>query len=198
MTLHLNVENLTAHKICVIGQLATRHKAFVILLQETHCTNADQPLIPYFTLASWVSSRNHVLATFIHDKHNWSLVDQSSEKSAIEWLCMNIDGRKIVNVLQTINLAIHISSNFRFSCLYAADFNCQHTEWGYNYTSPNIECLADWAAKRNLSLLYNPKDAPSFFSGRWNNGTNPDLAFVSEDLNSFKLERHTSDKFPGP
>ena len=69
--LHLNIEGLSANKICVFSRLATRHKGFVILLQETHCTNADQLVslhllhftnLPNFTLAGWVSSRKHGLA----------------------------------------------------------------------------------------------------------------------------------------
>ena len=43
--------------------------------------------------------------------------------------------------------------------------------------------------RENFSLLYSIKDAPNFFTGRWNTGTNPDLAFASEDLNSVELER---------
>ena len=37
---------------------------------------------------------------------------------------------------------------------------------------------------RATSLLYNSKDAPSFFFGCWNTGTNPDLAVTSADLDS--------------
>jgi len=57
--------------------------------------------------------------------------------------------------------------------------NYQHTDWGYNTISADGECLIEWAMKNNLVLLHNPKVAPSFYSGRWNTGTNPDLAFVS-------------------
>ena len=96
--LHLNVEGLSAKKICVISQLAARHKALVILLQETHCTNADQLVITHFTVTGWVSSRKPGLATFVHEKLSWTLVNQFSEKSEIKWLCVDIDGCKIVNV----------------------------------------------------------------------------------------------------
>ena len=46
--LHLNVKDLSSNKTCVLSQLATRHKTFVILLEEHQCTNADQLIIPYF------------------------------------------------------------------------------------------------------------------------------------------------------
>ena len=47
-----------------------------------------------------------------------------------------------------------------------------------------------------LALLYNAKDAASFYSGRWNTGTNPDLAFASVCPNSRLPDRHVLDKFP--
>ena len=47
-----------------------------------------------------------------------------------------------------------------------------------------------------LALLYNAKDAASFYSGRWNTGTNPDLAFASVGPNNHLPDRHVLDKFP--
>ena len=58
-------------------------------------------------------------------------------------------------------------------------FNCCHADWGYDDNSPDGECLAGWASINCLALLYNAKDAASFCSGRWNTGTNTDLAFAS-------------------
>jgi len=44
--LQLNTEGLTAEKISVIEQLAYKDKAFIIVLQETHCTTSDKLVIP--------------------------------------------------------------------------------------------------------------------------------------------------------
>ena len=196
--LRLNLEWLTPNKIYVLSKLATRHKALVILLLETHYKNADQQVILHFTLAGSVSNRKHYLATFAHEKLSWTLVDKLSDILANEWLCVDIDGCKIVNVYKppTLQLTLIAIPVFPCPCLYASNSNCHHTERGYNYTIPYRECLADWEAKKNLSLLYNPKNGPSFFSGRWNTISNPDLVFASEDLNSSKLDRHTLKKFP--
>ena len=62
--------------------------------------------------------------------------------------------------------------------------------------SPHTECLTDWAANSGLVLLHNPKEAPSFFSGRWNTGINPDLALTSARHNSWQLDKRTLEKFP--
>jgi len=46
--LQLNTKGLTENKISVIEQLAYKNKAFIIVLQETHCTTADKLVIPNF------------------------------------------------------------------------------------------------------------------------------------------------------
>ena len=94
--------------------------------------------------------------------------------------------------LRSLNLPL-----FLHSCLYAGDFNCHHADWGYD-NSPDGECLADWASINCLAYmtLYNAKDAASFYSGCWNTGTNPDLAFDSVCPNSWLPDRRVLDKFP--
>ena len=50
-------------------------------------------------------------------------------------------------------------------------------------TMTTVRTVSAWLAgqvRTNcLALLYNAKDAASFYSGRWNIGINPDLAFAS-------------------
>jgi len=77
--LQLNTEGLTADKISVIEQLDYKNKAYIIVLQEPHCTTADKLVIPNFSLAGSILSRKHGLATFVHERLEWSLVDQSPE-----------------------------------------------------------------------------------------------------------------------
>ena len=92
------MEGLTANKISVIEHLASKYKALVILLQETHCISADKLVIPHFTLAGSILSRKHGIAMFVHEQLSWSLVGQSPNTSEIEWLCIDIEGYKIINV----------------------------------------------------------------------------------------------------
>jgi len=47
--------------------------------QEADCTTADKLVIPNFSLAESVLSRNHGLAMFVREWLEWSLVDQSPE-----------------------------------------------------------------------------------------------------------------------
>ena len=196
--LQLNIEGLTASKMNVLHHLAMQSEALVILLQETHCTDAEKLVLPHYQLAGSSLSRKHGLATFVHERLRYTLLDQSPPTSEIEWLCVDVDGYKIVNVykppptrLRTLDLPV-----FPHPCLYAGDFNCRHADWGYDDNSPDDECLAGWASINCLALLYNAKDAASFYSGRWNTGTNPDLAFASVGPNSRLPDRCVLEKFP--
>ena len=113
-------------------------------------------------------------------------------------MCVDVDGYKIINVYKPppIRLLVSDLPVFSFPCLYAGDFNCQHVDWGYDANSADGEYLVGWARTNNLALLHNPKNAASFHSGRCNTNTNPDLAFVSTDLDSHLPDRHVLEKFP--
>ena len=123
---------------------------------------------------------------------------QSPFTSESEWLCVDVDGYKIVNVykppptpLQTTDLPV-----FPHPILYSGDFNCPHVNWGYSSNSADGECLVAWASLNGLVPLHDPKDMATFHSGCWNNGTNPDLAFVSVGSDSCLPDRRTLEKFP--
>ena len=139
--LQLNTEGLTTDKISVIEQLVYKNKAFIIVLQETHCTTADKLVIPNFSLAGSVLSRNHGLATFVHERMEWSLVDQSPEQSETEWLCVDVAGYMIVNVYKPPRSRFTPTAipTFPHPSLYVGDLNCQHVNWGYNKTFPDGE-----------------------------------------------------------
>ena len=195
--LQLNIEGLNSSKMNVLHHLAMQSEALVILLKETHCTDAEKLVLPNYQLAGSSLSRKHGLVTFVHERLRHTLLDQSSPTSEIEWLCVDVDGYKIVNVykppptrLRTLDLLV-----FPHPCLYAGDFNCRHADWDYNDNSPDGECLAGWASINCLALRYNAKEASSFYSGRWNTGTNPDLAFASVGPNSRLLDRRVLEKY---
>ena len=162
--LQLNIEGLTASKINVLHHLAMQSEALVILLQENHCIDAEKLVLPNYQLAGSSLSRKHGLATFVHERLRCTLLDQSPLTSEIKWLCVDVDGYKIINVykppltrLRTLDLPV-----FPHFFLYAGDFNCRHADWGYDDNSPDDEYLAGWASINCLALLYNTMDAASF------------------------------------
>ena len=124
--------------------------------------------------------------------------NQYPTASETEWLCVDVDGYKIVNVYKPppIRLQVFDLPVFPQLCLYAGDFNCQHVDWGYDANRGDGECLAGWANTNNLALLHNPTDSASFHSDRWNTSTHPDLAFLSINLVSRLSDIHVLEKFP--
>jgi len=70
---------------------------------------------------------------------------------------------------------------FPHPSLYVGGFNFQYVNWGYSKISPDSESLESWATANNLGLLYDPKEAASFSSHRWNIGTNLDFVSVVQD-----------------
>ena len=66
-------------------------------------------------------------------------------------------------------------------------------------TTTTVRTVSAWLAGQvlivSICLLYNAKNAASFYSGRWNTGTNPDLAFASVGPNSRLPDRRVLDKF---
>ena len=112
--LQLNIQGLTASKMNVLHHLATQLEAFVILLQETHCISAEKLVLSNYQLAGFSLSRKHGLATFVHERLQWTLYDQSPTTSETEWLCVDVDGYKIV--LQTSTNAV---ASFRPSSVHS-------------------------------------------------------------------------------
>ena len=162
--LQLNIEGITETKMNVHYYLAIQSEALVILLQETHCTDAEKLVLPNYQLAGSSLSRKHSLATFVHERLRYTLLEQSTLTSEIEWLCVDVDGYKIVNVykppptpLQTLNLPV-----FAHPCLYAGDFNCRHAD---GVTMTTVRTVRAWLAWQELIVLPSykmPRTLPVF------------------------------------
>ena len=88
--LQLNIKGLTASQTNVLCYLALQLKALVILLQETHCFNAEKLVLSSVQLAGFFWSRKHGLATFFHERLMYTVLDQSPPTSAIEWCALTL------------------------------------------------------------------------------------------------------------
>ena len=114
--LQLNIEGLTASKMNVLHYLALQSEALVIILQETHGTDAEKLLLSSYQLAGSSLNRKHRLATFVHERLKYMLLDQFPPTSKIKWLCVDVDGYKIINVykppptrLQSLDFPVFLS-----------------------------------------------------------------------------------------
>ena len=132
ISLDLNIESLSPRKICVVSQLATRYSTLVILLQEIHCTNAEQLLISHFALAGLVSSKKYGLAAFVYEKLSWALTDRSPNQqlSGCVWASM------VARSLTSTNLQTPNYYQKPFQCSHTpGNFNCQYTHRSYDFVS---------------------------------------------------------------
>ena len=182
----------------VLHHLAMQSEALVILLQETHCTDAEKLVLPNYQLAGSSLSRKDGLATFVHERLRYTLLEQPPPTSEIKWLCVNVDGYKIVNVYKHhLRDWEPLISQCFLTLVFALAILTVIILTGV--TTTTVRKMNAWLAEASincLALLYNAKDAASFYSGRWNTGTNPDLAFASVGPNSCLPDRRVLEKFP--
>ena len=156
----LNVEGLTNAKLEIIRHLADSHKVAAVLLQETHCMAEDTLKLPGFHLAGSILSRHHGIATFVRSDLGWTATGQSPPNASVEWLSTRIQATSVVNVYKPPPSTLTVSALplVQAPAIYAGDFNCQHTDWGYFHTTPDGETLCEWASNANAQLLFDPKE----------------------------------------
>ena len=75
------------------------------------------------------------------------------------------------------------------------DFNSHGVEWGYRSTDENGRLVEQWSETNQLSLVHDAKQPKSFNSRRWQQGYNPDLAFVSYSI-AHLAEKDVMDVIP--
>ena len=154
--LQLNAEGLANAKLEVIRQLADSNQVAVVLLQETHRTTDDNLKLPGFVLAGSIPSKYHGMATFVRTGITWSAVKRSQPDSNIEWLVTEVQETTIVNVYKHPPSELYPTSlpSVPAPAIYAGDFNCQHTDWGYKQITKDGETLSVWASRAEGVLLY--------------------------------------------
>ena len=160
--LQLNAEGISKANIQVIEDLATKNLATVILLQETHVTNPDVLNIPGYSLAAYTSSRVHGVATFVQCPTKWRDIASSTRAEEVEWVTTEVEGVNITNVYKPPGTRLCLDSIPRYQppCIYAGDFNCHSTTWGYSSTNTDGTTLEQWASNTDVTLLYDPKQLP--------------------------------------
>ena len=139
----------------VLHHLAMQSEALVILLQETHCIDAEKLVLPNYQLAGSSLGRKHGLATFVHERMRYTLLDQSPLTSEIEWLCVDVDGYKIVNVykpppMRLRSVSSPLSIRWRFFAVVMLTGVTMTTVW----------TLSAWLAGQVLIVL------PSYIMSR--------------------------------
>ena len=194
--LQLNVEGLTKAKINVIEHLAQKYNPTAILLQETHASDTSRLKICGYRLAADTKSNIYGAASFVRNGSKWKIAATCPDDSILNWTAVEVEGTTVINVYKPPVSALNKSDIpiFPPPCIYAGDFNCHSTAWGYQATSSNGSALEDWASIADVTLLHDPHQPDSFRYGRWNTTSNPDLAFAN--VTSTLPQRLVLDSFP--
>ena len=173
----------------------------VVLVQETHQNNPQNLKLSGFVRANHMPHAHHEIVTFVRNSISFTNTGCSAENSPTQWNSIEINNIQIINIyhppaaeLDTLQLP-----DTKPTCIIFGDFNCRREIWDYSNTDKNGVHLANWYSLSNLHNLYGPKQSPTFFSGRWKRGTNPDLTLCSnadgaipmiEVLNPFPRSQH--------
>ena len=183
-------------KTDVLVHLAHAQKAAVTLLQETHVKESCHLKIPGYIPAAFIISDVHGTAAFVNNHNTWRMKATCPEGSGVEWTAINVERITIVNVYTPPRTQWSQGSipGFKRPCIYARDFNCHSTTWGYPSTNSEGISLEHWASAEDLTLLFDPKQLHTFHSARWNTTSNPDLVFTK--LKGALPQRLILDPFP--
>ena len=116
----------------------------VVLVQETHQTDSDKLKLYGYTLADFIPSAHHGIATFIRNSVPFVHVGSSGEDEPTQWSIIEINNIQVVNLYHPPSSALDtsclpaVSSQF----IIAGDFNCRHETWGYPNSNTDGENLA--------------------------------------------------------
>jgi exonuclease III len=117
----------------------------------------------------------------------------------IHVLAVEVSGLTIANVYKPprLNWPSETLKVFPGPVVYVGDFNCQHTQWGYEDCNKPGKQLFEWMTQNGYELLYNPKDQGTCYSYRWKSYSTPDLTIVPKDMSkTIKTTRQILDEFP--
>lgn len=186
--LQLNVEGISRAKSDYLSHLLAELQIDVLMLQETHTETPEDlqargRILGYVLIAAEYS-RTHGIATYVTDSTANVDIVESSSNDGLYTCTIRMGNLHLTNVYKApptqwppavLKLFPH-----PFICL--GDFNSHHQEWSYAENDENGELVMNWATTNSLCLVFDAKDDTTFFSQAHQSGSNPDLCFVSCDV----------------
>ena len=187
-----NAERLSSAK----SELLSNLNASIICVQETH-KDSVPPKIPGMHLAIHHQSPVHGSAIYARDP---SVITKSIDLSygGVEILQVETQHLNIVSVYKPPPTPFMWPQSHDFknkAYLVEGDFNSHNTLWGYSQNDNDGDAVELWALSKDLTLLHDAKDEPSFHSARWQRGYNPDLVFASSGI-AKNIEKSISKPIP--
>jgi len=142
----------------ILQHIADAQIAIVIILQETHHSDAKNLIIPGFDLIADYPHEKHGIASFVRSGTLTNLINESlsTGKSETQWNTIEVNGIHIFNVYHPSSAQLDINNLLKPNgpTVIAGDFNCSHSTWGY--TAEMIQMV-------NLSKCGLKQQAYNFF-----------------------------------
>ncbi|VVC30105.1 Endonuclease/exonuclease/phosphatase [Cinara cedri] len=168
--LQLKVEDISRDKSEYLAKFPRENNISVLLLQETHTTDADQlrqrGSISGYSIAAATYNRSYGTSTYIrNDIIDWEHVS-TYERNNVTAAHIKISELSIINVYKPTNESWLNSdlTPITHPGVIAGDFNSHHQFWGYDNNDPNGVTLNEWTERENIALIFNAKDKGTFRS----------------------------------
>nr|XP_060616102.1 uncharacterized protein LOC132765855 [Anolis sagrei ordinatus] len=182
----INIEGMSAAKEQLLYELCRDKKCDVLCVQETHRDERQKrPKVPGMVLVAERPHAQYGSAVFVKPGLQVSSA-HNTEENNIEVLTVELNNITITSVYKPPNEDFCFSSPENFDrhqrAVVIGDFNSHSHVWGYAQEDRNGEAVLSWSELHKLSLIHDSKLPPSYNSGRWHRGYNPDLLFVSDSI----------------
>ena len=166
-------------------------------MQETHLNPENRFCIGgYETLRLDRQGHKGGIITCVKNSLASTEIEKSAENT--EYLTIKIftkpDSTYITNIYspndQNLNLETLQTQEDRH--LIVGDFNAHSPSWGYISMDTRGDEIEDWMAERNLILINNPEDPPTFYSRRWKSQSTLDITIAREDIERDTIRNFTN------
>lgn len=177
-----------------ISKLSAEEDVNIVLIQETHTATPEElerrGVISGFNMIVAEYSRAHGIATYAKEGMDCVNVLESVSRDNIYSSTTRIGALSVTNVCKapTTKWPQSVLPLQPHPSIYAGDFNSHHSEWDYRDDDENGESLVSWASTAELLLVHDSKDRRTFYSKAHRTESNPDLCFVSADIEGFPLQ----------
>ena len=187
----VNIEGFSQTKSVILSDITRDYD--IICIQETHRgANSIRPSIEGKKLLAEIRHRQYGSAMFCSPNLNIEEIHTDTSDDNIERITVCLSDIRVTAVYKPPNTPFSWArlpaSTERQHQVIIGDFNSHNTAWGYPTTNTDGELVEDWAETEDINLIHDPKQPPSFNSGRWKRGYNPDLVFVNRQMAAMCLK----------
>ncbi|XP_062827550.1 uncharacterized protein LOC134296452 [Anolis carolinensis] len=182
----INIECLSLAKEELLAKMSEDISCDILCIQETHRDiTMRRPKILGMQLAVERPHRQYGSAIFVRSGVAISATSFTEENN-IEILSVELDSCTVSSLYKPPGADFYFTPptncHNHEAHFIVGDFNSHSCVWGYDEDDRNGEAVLTWADNSRMSLLHDSKLPPSFNSGRWKRGYNPDLIFVKESI----------------